>query len=426
MLPLESDKRFDLFPPGLVSSEDIIVQDTNHAQNHAQDHTKNSAQNKPAIAILGAGLMGRMLAISLMDDYQVFLFDKDTKSGEQSAAFLAAAMLAPLAESVDCSNEIMQLGELALTLWPGFINKLETPVFFQQKGSLIIAFEQDRSDLKQFKSRLKGSDYKEVYNSGVSELEPELNQHFKSGLYLPNEGQLDNRQLLDAMAITLNNSEVFWFENTVVEPKPSGFQIGDKSLESFLTETSHKEFEWILDCRGLGSKGDKNQTEASADSASGVTTNVSNLRGVRGEVARIKAPEVHLTRPVRLMHPRYPIYIAPKGDGMFVVGATQIESEDTRNPTVRSTLELLSACFSVHSGFAEAEIVAIESGLRPAYLDNEPKIKVKDNLISVNGLFRHGYLLAPVMLKQCLNIIQGNVDDVCITQLMPDLVENMS
>ncbi len=411
---------------GRFSSVELPTQDANNGENRGE--------KKPPIAILGAGLMGRMLAISLMDDYQVFLFDKDSKEGKLSAAYLAAAMLAPLAESADCSKEIMHLGDMALELWPAFLKRLDTPVFFQQKGSLIVAFEQDKSDLKQFKSRLKGNGYKVISDSEMQALEPGLNQYFKSGLYLPNEGQLDNRQLLNATATTLNDSDVFWFDSTAVESTVSGFQVEGQPLESFLKEHINlnsnlnidAQFDWILDCRGLGSQADAVLNEDACDATSNITSRTSKLRGVRGEVARIRAPGVHLTRPIRLMHPRYPIYIAPKGDGLFVVGATQIESEDSRNPTVRSTLELLSACFSVHSGFAEAEILGIESGLRPAYLDNEPKIIVKDRQISVNGLFRHGYLLAPVMLQQCLNIIKDNIDDVSITQIMPKLVENQS
>jgi glycine oxidase len=403
----EFNTRQGSLSPGLVTSAEDYVQ------------AVNGGFNKPPVAILGAGLMGRMLAIALKADYQVVLFDKDGKAGEQSAAYLAAAMLAPLAESADCSKQIMQLGEMALTLWPEFLKQLETPVFFQQKGSLIVAFEQDKSDLKQFKSRLKGTDYKEVSALEFKNLEPELNPFFKSALYLPNEGQLDNRQLLNAMATTLNNSDVCWYDNISVTLGSNGFQADGKPLASFLQGQVNDAFDWVLDCRGLGAQAD----EKSISAGSKLARPVSKLRGVRGEVARIYAPDVQLTRPVRLMHPRYPIYIAPKEEGLFVVGATQIESEDSRHPTVRSTLELLSACFSVHSGFAEAEIIGIESGLRPAYLDNEPRIRIKGNVISVNGLFRHGYLLAPVMLKQCLNIIQGNVTDVSITQLMPNLVQ---
>ena len=153
------------------------------------------------------------------------------------------------------------------------------------------------------------------------------------------------------------------------------------------------EFDLVIDCRGMGLQADDVSKFA--------------LRGVRGEVVRVHAPDVTLNRPVRLMHPRYPIYIAPKENHHFVIGATQLESEDSRKPTVRSALELLSACFSVHSGFAEAEIISMDAGLRPAYVDNHPKIVQTGNRIVVNGMFRHGYLLAPIVVKACKNLIQS-------------------
>ena len=89
---------------------------------------------------------------------------------------------------------------------------------------------------------------------------------------------------------------------------------------------------WLFDCRGLGARSDWKA-----------------LRGVRGEVVRIHAPGVSLTRPTRLLHPRYPLYIAPKPGDVFVIGATEIESDDLSPASVRSTLELLSAAYTVHT-----------------------------------------------------------------------------
>jgi glycine oxidase len=100
------------------------------------------------------------------------------------------------------------------------------------------------------------------------------------------------------------------------------------------------------------------------------------------------------------MHPRYQLYIAPKTKGFYVVGATEIESEDCGPMTVRSSMELLSAAYSVHSGFAEANIRQHVVQIRPAFSDNQPKISVHQRLIQVNGLFRHGFLIAPVVLRQ--------------------------
>lgn len=347
------------------------------------------AQTAPKIAILGAGLLGRMLTVSLMDDYEVSLFDKDQGDAKQSAGYLAAAMLAPLAESADCDLEIMQLGEQAIPLWQTFIKRLSEPVFFQQAGSLIVAFEQDVAAFQQFQSRLKGDDFSELDLQQIQDLEPELNSRFKKGLFLPNEAQLDNRQLLTAMAAEIKKHNVDWHFNTMVKTRGDEVYVNDVLLDGF---------DWVIDCRGIGLKADYMPTDALQPKH--------KLRGVRGEVIRVFAPDVTLQRPVRVMHPRYPIYIAPKENHQFVIGATQIESEDERKPTVRSALELLSTCFSVHSGFAEAEIISIDAGLRPAYIDNHPHIEQHKNRITINGFFRHGYLLAPVLVKRCLALIK--------------------
>ena len=115
---------------------------------------------------------------------------------------------------------------------------------------------------------------------------------------------------------------------------------------------------------------------------------------------------MNLSRPVRLLHPRYPLYIAPKPDGVYVIGATQIESEDLSPASVRSALELLSALYSVHPAFGEARILEMSSQCRPALPDNRPEIRWDGGrLIQINGLYRHGYLIAPALLEAALSLI---------------------
>jgi glycine oxidase len=124
---------------------------------------------------------------------------------------------------------------------------------------------------------------------------------------------------------------------------------------------------------------------------------------VRGEVIRVYAPEVHLQRPIRLLHPRFPIYIAPKNNHLYVIGATEIESEDTSPVSVRSSLELLTAAYSLHSGFAEARIIEMNAQCRPTLPDNSPLIEVLNNrVMSINGLYRHGFMISPAVLR-CSN-----------------------
>ncbi len=144
-------------------------------------------------------------------------------------------------------------------------------------------------------------------------------------------------------------------------------------------------FDYVFDCRGLGNP---------------------NTRGVRGELICCHAPEVNIQRPIRLMHPRYKIYIVPRTNQHYVIGASEIESNDMSPISVRSCLELLSAAYSLHSGFAEARIVKMLTNCRPAYADNLPKIECVDGVISINGLYRHGYLLAPALVEQAMRYIQ--------------------
>ena len=111
----------------------------------------------------------------------------------------------------------------------------------------------------------------------------------------------------------------------------------------------------------------------------------------------VRSAEVTLHRPVRLLHPRRSIYVVPWGDGLHMIGATVIERGDDGPVTVRSALELLGMAYTLHPAFAEAEIVEMGAGVRPAFADNIPKVRVQGRTIHVNGLFRHGFLLAPVL-----------------------------
>jgi glycine oxidase len=118
-----------------------------------------------------------------------------------------------------------------------------------------------------------------------------------------------------------------------------------------------------------------------------------------------------LRRPTRLIHPRYPIYIAPKENDIYVVGATEIESEDLSNMSVRSAMELLSAVYTVHSGFAEARILEMATQCRPTLKNNLPEIRVLKekgltDLIMINGLYRHGFMISPAVMDCALEVLE--------------------
>jgi len=329
------------------------------------------------IAVVGFGLAGRLAALELSKLHHVTVFEADDEQTPNSAGKVAAAMLAPLAESVLCEADLALMGLDSMKRWPEIVSELEGDVFFQQQGTLVVAHQQDKGDLQSFTQRIKpiaGHSAQALNAQQIAQLEPELANRFNQGLFLPCEGQIDNQAFYKASFTMLNKRKVKCVFNQRVTIKNG--------------EINNRPFDYIIDCRGLGAKSDK------------------PLRGVRGEVARLYAPEVNLIRPVRLMHPRYPIYIAPKPNHEYVIGATEIESQDSGAATVRSTLELLSAAYTVHSGFAEARLLNIQAGLRPAFSDNRPEVTQVGNVISINGLYRHGYMLAPALVAQVVSRIE--------------------
>jgi glycine oxidase len=119
----------------------------------------------------------------------------------------------------------------------------------------------------------------------------------------------------------------------------------------------------------------------------------------------LHAPGLRLLRPLRLLHPRHRVYIVPRPGDLFVVGASEIESEDHSPLSLRSAVELMAAAHSVLPALTEARIVHMESNLRPALPDNEPHTHTAPGLLRINGLFRHGWLLAPALVEDALTAL---------------------
>lgn len=329
--------------------------------------------------------MGRLLAVALARlGHTITIYDAQDAAGQGSAGYVAAAMVAPLAESAVAEPSVVRMGEYALARWPQILAPLQRPVFFQRNGTLVVWHRQDATDAARLRLQFETTRaevttlpaMEAVEGARLAEIEPALAGHFAQGMYLPGEGQLDNRQLLTALADEMAHLGVTTHWNSPRDP--ADFAPGTTGQPNRL-----------IDCRGVGAC---KQWPA--------------LRGVRGEVVRVHAPEVTLQRPTRLVHPRYPIYIAPKENHVFVIGATEIESDDMSPVSVRSALELLSAAYTVHSGFAEARILELLTHCRPTLPDNLPAVRqTAPRVLEVNGLYRHGFMIAPAILDVVLEVL---------------------
>ncbi|NHN88116.1 glycine oxidase ThiO [Acetobacter conturbans] len=316
----------------------------------------------PAILVRGAGVAGLVSAVMLANrGARVTLAETGPKVGS-GASWMAGGMLAPWCEAEAAPPEVTEHSLKSLDWW-----RANAPDV-QSNGSLVLAPPRDTPEIARFGRRT--SHFREIGAEEIAELEPDLADRFQRALFFPEEGHLDPRKTLPALADRLVN------------------ELGGRLLLNCPDIPSDETFDWVVDASGLRAR-----------------TELPALRGVRGEMLLLRCPDVALHRPVRMLHPRIPIYIVPRADHLFMVGATMIESENGGPITLRSMSELLNAVWTLHPGFAEAEIVDIGTGLRPSYPDNMPLVTQEGRTIFVNGMYRHGYLLSPWLGEQVTEIV---------------------
>lgn len=349
------------------------------------------------IGIAGAGIMGRLLALSLVNSgHHVSLFDKDDETGAMSCSMAAAGMLAPVAELITSGRLIYDLGIDALnTHWPLVMQLLSHEIYFKKAGSLVVSHPRDQAELTHFISMIDSklqaqSIYQKLNNDELIALEPDLAK-FQEVYYLPAEGQVDNQSLMHALHKALKQKNVEWYGST---------QVTAIESNKIVTENSVNSFDKVFDCRGLGA-----------------ASVFDDLQAVRGELIWLHAPDVNIQRPIRFMHPRYNLYIAPRPENIFIIGASEIYAEDYSEISVRSSLELLTAAYYLHPAFAEARILKTVTHCRPAFSDHMPKIKCTENSIAINGLYRHGYLIAPTLVAEIINWMEHGISSLQYPQL---------
>lgn len=341
------------------------------------------------IGIAGAGLLGRLLAWRLARaGHRVQVFDPaDDASahfdGRHAAAFSAAGMLSPLAELEQSGEAIAALGWRSLDTWQDIVSRLPQRPSFARRGSLMLAHRSDDGAAQRVLARLHpapcGMAAPQVLSTGeLASLEPALHGASRAWL-LRDEGQIDPPSALAALHADASRHGAAWhWRQPVAEVAPQALVTADGQ--------AHR-FDWAIDVRGLGAR----------PSAIG-----HGLRGVRGETVWLHAPAHGLTRPVRLLHPRHRVYLVPRPDDTVVVGATEIESEDRSPVSLRSAVELMAAAHSVMPALAEARIVRLDTNLRPALPDHLPRTEVRRGHIAINGLYRHGWLVAPALVSDAL------------------------
>lgn len=306
------------------------------------------------ISVLGCGVAGLCAGTALSEaGFSVELIWQ--AAAPPPASCIAGGMLAPYCEGERAPEIVVARGQASVDWWMAHVPDVA------QRGTLVVASSRDALELDRFARATRGH-----ATVSPAEVEPDLAGRFSRGLFFATEAHMDPCAALSVLRNGLTARGV-----VIREGQPSG--------------------EHIIDCRALGA-------------------GLSDLRAVRGEKLDVLAPDVMLTRPVRLLHPRFPCYIVPRGAGCYMIGATMVESARPGGITVRAVIELLSAAFTVHPAFAEAEVISTAAGLRPAFRDNIPALRREGRTIHLNGMYRHGFLMAPILAQDLVALMREELD----------------
>lgn len=349
------------------------------------------------IGIAGAGLLGRLVAWQLAHaGHEVCVFDPaegpgPSFDGQGAAAFTAAGMLSPLAELDASDPDLAERGWYSIDRWAQIVARLTREgrhaPHFDCNGSLLVAHGPDLGAAQRVLARIEAGSRQWPHQAvaldatRLRELEPALhgNHGPLHAWLLPGEAAICTVRTLKALQASAPGAQWHWQRRVAAL---SAGQLESTAPDGSAPQT-HK-FDWVFDLRGAGARA------------------ATSVRGVRGETVWLQAPGVELGRAVRLLHPRHRVYLVPRPNNVIVLGASEIESEDRSPVSLRSAVELMAAAHSIIPALAEARILKLDRNLRPALPDNRPEIHIESGLARINGLYRHGWLLAPSVVDEAL------------------------
>ncbi len=128
------------------------------------------------------------------------------------------------------------------------------------------------------------------------------------------------------------------------------------------------------------------------------------LKGTKGELLTIKAPDLKLDNVIKSS-----VFIIPLGNDLYRIGATYKWKDKTNTPTQEAKEELLTKLRTFLR--CDFEVVNHQAGVRPTVTDRRPLVGQHPELkrfYVLNGMGSRGVMIAPTMAKELYDYIENN------------------
>jgi glycine oxidase len=358
---------------------------------------------KERVAVIGGGIIGLAIGWQIARRGRpVTVFERDEAG--RSASWVAAGMLAPVSEFGFENEDFLDFGQRSMELFPRFLDELATDggrsIPLDTRGTLTVGFHRDDTErirrIYNFREH-KGLPVQWMTGSEARELEPLLSPNATSAMWIPEDHQIDNREVVDALKEALLGA--------------GGDLVENCEITSI----------WNTDgrCNGVVAKDETypaGTTIVAAGCWSGRLGGIPDellprVRPVKGQIVSLRTDSTYeFARVIRAPD----AYLLPKGDGRVLIGATEEEMGFDTTPTAGPVMRLIERAWEAVPSIYDLPIESIDAGLRPGTRDHEPLIGESgmDGLVFATGHYRHGILLAPVTAYAVRDlVVDGKTSD---------------
>ena len=363
--------------------------------------------NRLRVVIIGAGVVGLGIAWRLAGRADVQVFDRGGAGAGASHA--AAGMLAACCEAEPGEEALVALGRDSQARWPGFADELlragGIDVELRREGTLVLALTAD--DQGELVHRLEFQRQKldlplEWLSAAATRArEPHLAGKIAGAVFSPQDHQVDNRKLVQALRIAAERAGVAIHEHRAVKEIAVR---GGRATGIVLEDGTTVPADVVVLAAGAWSRRIEGLPPDRRPP----------VRPVKGQMLALRMdPAAPLLNHV-LWAPG--AYLVPRRDGRLIVGGTVEEKGFDDTVTAGGVMALLDAAWRAVPAIEELPIAEIWVGHRPGSRDDAPILGPGplEGLFYATGHHRNGILLAPVTADAMARLILDSVVDPAI------------
>lgn len=355
------------------------------------------------IIIIGAGIIGLSISYYLkksnLEDFDVVVIEKN-KAGTE-ASYASAGMLAAQSE-FEFYEKFMDFCIKSRDMYANYCKDIENAsgisVEYQKSGMLRPALnEEHEKHLKTNYEWQKKHDFEIEFLSGeeLREIEPGLSKNILSGLYTKNDGQVNNRKLMEALILANKNNNIDIIENTEVK----GYLINNHKITGVKTDKGNIEADIVINAAGAWS--------------SSISKNIIpnfEVKPIHGQMVSLQAGKKILGKVIFASILGKGGYMVPRKDNTIILGSTMEDIGFEKRITEQSINSILKTAYDIAPEFKNLKIIEKWSGLRPFTDDKLPIIGKTniENLILATAHGRNGILLAPITAKAITELVVNN------------------